>query len=71
MLLHAASHEWLDVICNKATIAHFTVEKFSQMWIWLPPLSEQRAIANYLDHETAKIDTLISDKERLLDLLTE
>ncbi|MBN3897301.1 MAG: restriction endonuclease subunit S [Nostoc sp. NOS(2021)] len=71
LLLHTASHEWLDVICNKATIAHFTVEKFSQMWIWLPPLSEQRAIANYLDHETAKIDTLISDKERLLDLLTE
>ncbi|OYD92396.1 hypothetical protein CDG76_22915 [Nostoc sp. 'Peltigera membranacea cyanobiont' 210A] len=37
----------------------------------LPPLFEQRAIANYLDRETAKIDTLISDKERLLDLLTE
>ena len=37
----------------------------------LPSLSEQRAIANYLDHETAKIEKLISAKERLLDLLTE
>ncbi|MDZ8052197.1 MAG: restriction endonuclease subunit S [Aulosira sp. ZfuVER01] len=71
LLLHATSHEWLDVICNKATIAHFTVEKFSQMWIWLPPLSEQCAIANYLDHETAKINTLISAKESLLELLEE
>lgn len=37
----------------------------------LPSLAEQIAIANYLDRETAKIDTLISAKERLLDLLTE
>lgn len=71
LLLHAASHEWLDVICNKATIAHFTVEKFSQMWIWLPPLSEQRAIVNYLDHETTKIDTLIVVAQRTIQLLNE
>ena len=37
----------------------------------LPSLAEQIAIANYLDRETAKINTLISEKERLLDLLTE
>jgi type I restriction enzyme S subunit len=39
--------------------------------VLVPSLSEQRAIANYLDHETAKIDKLISAKKRLLDLLTE
>ncbi|MDK2408579.1 restriction endonuclease subunit S [Aphanizomenon sp. PH219] len=37
----------------------------------LPSLAEQIAIANYLDHETAKIDKLISAKERLLELLSE
>jgi len=39
--------------------------------ILLPPLSEQRTIADYLDHATAKIDTLIAAKQRLLDLLAE
>lgn len=71
LLLHAISHEWLDVVCNRATIAHFTVEKFSQMWVWLPPLSEQRSIAQYLDRQTAKLDTLITLKQRLLELLEE
>lgn len=37
----------------------------------LPPLPEQRAIAAFLDRETAKIDTLIAKKERLLELLDE
>jgi type I restriction enzyme S subunit len=37
----------------------------------IPPLPEQRAIAAYLDHQTAKIDALIAKKRRLLDLLAE
>lgn len=37
----------------------------------LPPLEEQRAIADYLDHETAKIDTLIAKQERLIATLRE
>ena len=71
VLRHATSQEWLDVLCNRATIAHFTVEKFSEMWVWLPPLSQQRAITNFLDRETAMIDELIAEKERLLELLAE
>ncbi len=37
----------------------------------LPPLAEQRAIAAYLDRETAKIDALIASTERLNALLGE
>jgi type I restriction enzyme S subunit len=37
----------------------------------LPPIPEQRSILDFLDHETAQIDALISKKERLLELLTE
>lgn len=37
----------------------------------VPPLPEQRAIAVFLDRETARIDTLIAKKERLLELLEE
>ena len=36
-----------------------------------PPHSEQVAIAAFLDHETAKIDALIAEQEKLLDLLAE
>ncbi|KAB8142300.1 restriction endonuclease subunit S [Chloroflexia bacterium SDU3-3] len=39
--------------------------------ISLPPLATQRAIASYLDRETARIDGLIGAKQRLLGLLAE
>lgn len=35
----------------------------------LPPLPEQRAIAAFLDRETARIDALIARKRELIDLL--
>lgn len=37
----------------------------------LPPLDEQRAIADFLDRETARIDTLIEEQQRLIELLRE
>lgn len=43
---------------------------FSQV-VDIPPLSEQKAIAHYLDQETATIDELIKIKKRLLELLDE
>ena len=39
--------------------------------IAFPPLPEQRAIAAFLDRETAKLDALVSQKERLIGLLQE
>ncbi|GAA2571426.1 restriction endonuclease subunit S [Microbacterium binotii] len=39
--------------------------------IALPPLPEQRAIADYLDRETAQIDAFIAKNEELITLLTE
>ncbi len=37
----------------------------------VPPEPEQRAIAAFLDRETAKIDALVAKKERLIELLQE
>lgn len=37
----------------------------------LPDINAQRLIANYLDRETARIDGLIAEKERMLALLEE
>jgi type I restriction enzyme S subunit len=39
--------------------------------VGFPPFSEQRAIAAFLDRETAKIDALIGKQERLIELLEE
>ncbi len=36
-----------------------------------PSLDEQQKIANFLDHETAKIDTLIEKQQQLIKLLKE
>jgi type I restriction enzyme S subunit len=36
-----------------------------------PPLPDQRAIASFLDRETARIDALVSKNERLIELLQE
>ncbi|MDP3967208.1 MAG: restriction endonuclease subunit S [Nocardioides sp.] len=46
-------------------------DEFRRMPILLPPVEEQRAIADYLDRETAQIDTLISKQERLIAALRE
>jgi type I restriction enzyme S subunit len=37
----------------------------------VPPIDEQRAIASFLDCETAKIDSLIAEQEQLIALLAE
>lgn len=40
--------------------------------VWYPAdLSEQKAIADYLDHKTAVLDTIIAQKQRLIELLQE
>lgn len=39
--------------------------------IWVPPIDEQRAIAEFLDDQTASIDSLIRRKQRLKELLDE
>ena len=70
-LKQASEAGWFDVLCNRATIAHFTVEKFRELRIHLPSSEVQRLIANYLDRETARIDGLIAEKERMLALLEE
>ncbi len=40
-------------------------------YLYVPTSEEQTAIANFLDRETAKIDTLIGKQERLIELLQE
>ncbi|WP_155514964.1 hypothetical protein [Citrobacter amalonaticus] len=59
------------IICNKATIAHYTVEKLASSPLLLPKRNEQQQIADFLDHEIAKIDTLIDKQLLQIALLQE
>ncbi len=62
---------YVDYVCNKATIPHFTKDKLSSMSIPLPPLSEQQAIASYLDEKCADIDRLIAIKQQKIEKLKD
>ncbi len=46
-------------------------EQFGRIQLISPRVDEQQAIANFLDHETAKIDTLIEQQQQLIQLLKE
>lgn len=49
----------------------FRMDDLYQFKIIIPSKIEQTAIANYLDHKTAQIDTLIAKKEHFITLLQE
>lgn len=50
---------------------NLNAEKVRNLPALLPPLPEQLAIAGFLDRETAKIDALVVEQQRLIALLKE
>lgn len=54
-----------------ATVESLEYDLVASTEIPVPPLATQQGIVEFLDRETAGIDTLISAKQRLLDLLAE
>lgn len=51
--------------------ASFRMDDLYQYPTALPSMDEQQKIASFLDHETAKIDTLIAKQQQLIALLKE
>lgn len=56
---------------DRTAIPQITVNQVKNNPLILPPLSEQTAIAAFLDRKTAEIDQLIADKKQLLKLYQE
>ena len=56
---------------TQTAIPQITVEEVGGNPLVLPPLSEQRTIAAFLDYETARIDQLIAKQQQLIELLKE
>jgi type I restriction enzyme S subunit len=71
LLLSRSFTDFVDYYKTGSTIAHLYQETFVNFKYPLPPYEEQQKIASFLDHETAKIDTLIAKQEKLIELLKE
>ena len=54
-----------------STIQHLYQNVFDEFKFTCPPIDEQTTIATFLDHKTTQIDSLISKKEKLIELLEE
>ena len=61
----------LDEGTDEAAVPGLNRDRAYEKVVFVPPLPEQHAIADYLDRETSKIDALVTEKERLLSLLAE
>lgn len=57
---------YIDVVCNKATIPHFTKDKLATVPYFVFSGQERNEIADYLDEQCGKINGQIEKKERLL-----
>ena len=63
--------EWGVATSEGTKMPRTSWEKLSALEVAVPPPSTQRAIADFLDTETARIDALIEKKQRLSELLLE
>ena len=57
---------YIDVVCNKATIPHFTKDKLANVPFIVFSQSEQEEIAEYLNEKCAGIAALIAKKQQYL-----
>lgn len=66
------ARQQLDLVSNSTTgLANLNATMVGQIVVIVPPLPEQIAIAEFLDRETAKIDELVAEQRRLMELLKE
>ena len=60
-----------DSYLNATAVPMLSQEQIGNVLVCHPPILEQRAIAVFLDRETSKIDWLVSEQRRLIELLNE
>lgn len=62
---------YFEVHANGLTRVGLGQQAVNTLPVPLPPLPEQIQIARFLDYETARIDALIAEQQRLIELLKE
>ncbi|MGW6484418.1 restriction endonuclease subunit S [Streptomyces sp. NPDC055059] len=71
VLFGDAMQPFFNSFQNGSTIRTIGMGDLKAFRIPLPPLDEQRRIVEHLDEETAKIDSLIAESERFVELCRE
>ena len=61
----------INSVTYATTVKHLSVYDIYNAFIPVPPISEQAAIASYLDHKCATIDASISNAQHQIELLQE
>lgn len=67
MLDSSILQEQMNEAMAGSALRRITITKIKDFIALLPPTSEQRAIASYLDHKVGQIDALISGKEKMVE----
>ncbi|MGL1958327.1 MAG: restriction endonuclease subunit S [Colwellia sp.] len=70
-LVSGMNVDQMNSMIHGSALKRMTIRKIDNLKITFPAINEQQKIANFLDHETAKIDTLIAKQEKLIELLKE
>ena len=69
--IHSSLFKYSFELATTGLIPGVSISELKDILSLYPPLQEQKAIANYLDSATAKIDTLIEKQTKLIELLKE
>ena len=69
-MIKAHAPRWADDDAHGSTMRHIKKESLSNK-VWIPDLETQKAITDFLDRETTRIDQLIEKKQRLVRLVPE
>ncbi len=63
--------QWLSSAFIQATIQNVSAERYASLWVPLPPVREQALISDFLDGGNAKIDTMVTKIEIVIERLQE
>jgi len=62
---------YTDLLCVGTAQRVLNMSTLASFYVTVPSCQEQVSIVNFLERETAKIDTLIAEQQRLIELLQE
>ncbi|MCX5968861.1 MAG: restriction endonuclease subunit S [Cyanobacteria bacterium] len=70
-VLSASGKAYLEAESYGGTKVQLALDDVKSFPLSLPPIEEQRSLITFLNRETAKIDALIAEQQRLIELLQE
>ena len=70
-LVSGINVDQMNSVIHGSALKRMTINKINDLIFTFPIFYEQEKIANFLDHETAQIDTLIAKQVKLIELLKE